>query len=135
MAAALGIDAHRIPTVEQVSQILAGQRADGTPLQTNSNAGARSVSYIDLCFSAPKSVSLAWAFAPTEAERATILQAHRDAVDASLRYVARDIGVARRGDGGKAGSEAGQIAWINFEHFTARPTAEVKRADPVTGRW
>jgi phage/plasmid primase-like uncharacterized protein len=133
LAAALGIDAHGIPTVEQVSQILAGQRADGTPLQTNSNAGARSVSYIDLCFSAPKSVSLAWAFAPTEAERATILQAHRDAVDASLRYVARDIGVARRGDGGKGGSEAGQIAWINFEHFTARPTAEVKRADPVTG--
>ncbi|WP_158601027.1 MobF family relaxase [Teichococcus wenyumeiae] len=133
LAAALGIDAHGIPTVEQVSQILAGQRADGTPLQTNSNAGARSVSYIDLCFSAPKSVSLAWAFAPTEAERATILQAHRDAVDASLRYVARDIGVARRGDGGKAGSEAGQIAWINFEHFTARPTAEVKRADPTTG--
>jgi phage/plasmid primase-like uncharacterized protein len=133
LAAALGINAHGIPTVEQVSQILAGQRADGTPLQTNNNAGARSVSYIDLCFSAPKSVSLAWAFAPTEAERATILQAHRDAVDASLRYVARDIGVARRGDGGKAGSEAGQIAWINFEHFTARPTAEVKRADPVTG--
>jgi phage/plasmid primase-like uncharacterized protein len=133
LAATLGIDAHGIPTVEQVSQILAGQRADGTPLQTNSNAGARSVSYIDLCFSAPKSVSLAWAFAPTEAERATILQAHRDAVDAALRYVARDIGVARRGDGGKGGSEAGQIAWINFEHFTARPTAEVKRADPTTG--
>lgn len=133
LAAALGIDPHGVPSVEQISQILAGQRADGTPLETSSKAGGRSVSYIDLCFSAPKSVSLAWAFAPTEAERATILQAHRDAVDASLRYVARDIGVARRGDGGKGGSEAGHIAWINFEHFTARPTAEVKRADPATG--
>jgi hypothetical protein len=133
LAAALGIEAHGTPTVEQVSQILAGQRADGTPLQTNNNAGARSVSYIDLCFSAPKSVSLAWAFAPTEAERASILQAHRDAVDASLRYVAREIGQVRRGKAGAGGSEVGHVAWINFEHFTARPTAEVKRADPTTG--
>jgi phage/plasmid primase-like uncharacterized protein len=133
LAAALGLDPHGTPSVEQVSQILAGQRADGTPLKTNDNASARSISYIDLCFSAPKSVSLAWAFAPTEAERATILQAHRDAVDAALRYVARDIAVARRGDGGKAGSEAGHITWIGFEHFTARPTAEVKRTDPTTG--
>jgi phage/plasmid primase-like uncharacterized protein len=133
LAAALGIDAHGIPTVEQVSQILAGRRADGGELVTNEAATTRSISYIDLCFSAPKSVSLAWAFAPTEAERATILQAHRDAVDASLRYVAREIGQVRRGKAGAAGTEAGHVAWINFEHFTARPTAEVKRADPTTG--
>jgi phage/plasmid primase-like uncharacterized protein len=133
LATALGIDAHGIPTVEQVSQILAGRRADGGALVTNEAASTRSVSYIDLCFSAPKSVSLAWAFAPTEAERATILQAHRDAVDASLRYVAREIGQVRRGKAGAGGSEVGHVAWINFEHFTARPTAEVKRADPATG--
>jgi phage/plasmid primase-like uncharacterized protein len=133
LAAALGLDPHGTPTVEQVSQILGGRRADGGELETNGNAGARNISYIDLCFSAPKSASLAWAFAPTEAERATILQAHRDAVDASLRYVAREIGVARRGDGGKAGGEAGHITWIGFEHFTARPTAEVVRPDPATG--
>jgi phage/plasmid primase-like uncharacterized protein len=133
LAAALGIDAHGTPTVEQVSQILAGRRADGGALVTNEAATTRSVSYIDLCFSAPKSVSLAWAFAPTEAERATILQAHRDAVDASLHYVAREIGQVRRGKAGAGGTEAGHVAWINFEHFTARPTAEVKRADPVTG--
>jgi hypothetical protein len=133
LAAALGIDAHGTPTVEQVSQILAGRRADGGALVTNEAATTRSVSYIDLCFSAPKSVSLAWAFAPTEAERATILQAHRDAVDAALRYVAREIGQVRRGKAGAGGTEAGHVAWINFEHFTARPTAEVKRADPTTG--
>jgi phage/plasmid primase-like uncharacterized protein len=133
IAAALGLDPHRTPTVEQVSQILAGQRADGSPLTTNEAATNRTVSYVDLCFSAPKSVSLAWAFAPTEAERATILQAHRDAVDAALRYVARDIGQVRRGKAGQGGHEAGHIAWIGFEHFTARPTAEVKRADPTTG--
>jgi phage/plasmid primase-like uncharacterized protein len=133
LAAALGIDAHGVPTVEQVSQILAGRRADGGELMTNEAATTRSVSYIDLCFSAPKSISLAWAFAPTEAERATILQAHRDAVDAALRYVAREIGQVRRGKAGAGGTEVGHVAWINFEHFTARPTAEVKHADPSTG--
>jgi hypothetical protein len=55
-----------------------------------------------VCFSAPKSVTLAWAFAPTEAERATILQAHRDVVEASLRYMAKDLGGARHGDGARA---------------------------------
>lgn len=133
LAAVLGLDAHRTPDVEQVSQILAGRRADGSALATNDAATTRSISYIDLCFSAPKSVSLAWAFAPTEAERASILQAHRDAVDAALRYVAREIGQVRRGRAGQGGYEAGHIAWIGFEHFTARPTAEVKRMDPVTG--
>ena len=63
LAAALRIDPHGVPTVEQVSQILAGRRADGGELVTNEAATTRSVSYIDLCFSAPKSVSLAWAFA------------------------------------------------------------------------
>ncbi len=133
LAAALGLDSHGVPTVEQVSQILAGRRADGGELATNEAATTRSVSYIDLCFSAPKSVSLAWAFAPTEAERATILQAHRDAVDASLRYVAREIGQVRRGKGGMGGTEAGHIAWIGFEHFTARPTASVVVTDQRTG--
>ncbi|MBB5696013.1 MobF family relaxase [Muricoccus pecuniae] len=133
LAAALGLDPHGTPTVEQVSQILAGRRADGAELATNEAATTRSVSYIDLCFSAPKSVSLAWAFAPTEAERATILQAHRDAVDASLRYVAREIGQVRRGKAGSGGTEAGHIAWIGFEHFTARPTASVVVTDQRTG--
>ena len=134
LAAALGIDPHGVPTVEQVSEILGGRRADGTELATNDAATTRSVSYIDLCFSAPKSVSLAWAFAPTEAERATILQAHRDAVDASLRYVTRDIGRVRRGKGGMGGTETGHVAWIGFEHFTARPTANVVVTDPATGQ-
>lgn len=133
LAAALGLGPHKTPSVEQVSQILAGQRTDGGALATNEAATTRSISYIDLCFSAPKSASLAWAFAPTEAERASILQAHRDAVDASLRYVAKDIGQVRRGSGGQGGLEAGHIAWIGFEHFTARPTAEVVRTDPATG--
>nr|WP_304621616.1 MobF family relaxase [Roseomonas sp. KE0001] len=133
LAAALGLEPHSTLSLEQVSQILGGRRADGAELVTNDATTTRSISYIDLCFSAPKSVSLAWAFAPTEAERATILQAHREAVDATLRYVAQDIGVARRGKGGEGAAEPGHIGWISFEHFTARPTVEVVRTDAVTG--
>jgi hypothetical protein len=114
LAAALRLDPHGIPAVEHIGQILAGRLADGEELATNEAATTRSISYIDLCFSSPKSVSLAWAFAPTGAERATILQAHRDAVDASLRYVAREIGQVRRGKAGQGGFGAGHIAWIGF---------------------
>lgn len=133
LAEILGLDPNAPPSVEAVANILGGLRADGGELATNAAAGARSVAYIDLCFSAPKSVSLAWAFAATEAERGSILQAHKDAVDAALRYVAREIGVARRGDGGRGGSEPGHIGWIAFEHYTSRPTVELARADPQTG--
>nr|WP_254452808.1 MobF family relaxase [Roseicella sp. DB1501] len=133
VAEILGLDPNAPPGVEAVANILGGLRADGGELQTNAAAGARSVAYIDLCFSAPKSVSLAWAFAETEAERGSILQAHKDAVDAALRYVAGEIGVARRGDGGRGGSEPGHIGWIAFEHYTSRPTVELARADPKTG--
>nr|WP_282572168.1 MobF family relaxase [Roseomonas acroporae] len=133
VAEILGLDPNAPPSVEAVANILGGKRADGGELQTNAAAGARSVAYIDLCFSAPKSVSLAWAFAETEAERGSILQAHKDAVDAALRYVAGEIGVARRGDGGRGGSEPGHIGWIAFEHYTSRPTVELARADPETG--
>ena len=62
---------------------------------------------MDLTFSAPKSVSIAWAFAPTDAERAIILQAHRDAIASTMREVERLIGRARKGQGGRGG-QAGQ---------------------------
>jgi phage/plasmid primase-like uncharacterized protein len=132
LSAALGLDARGTPTADEVTHLLAGRRADGAELATNAAAQSREISYIDLCFSAPKSVSLAWAFAPTIAERASILQAHRDSVDAALRYVATDIGQVRRGKGGVT-TEQAHIGWIAFEHFTARPTAAVIRPSPAGG--
>jgi len=94
------------------------------------------ISYMDLTFSAPKSVSLAWAFAETDAERNSILQAHRDARDArdaTLRYIEGEIAWGRKGDGGRDGDERGHLAWITADHFTSRPTVAVTRPDPVTG--
>ena len=72
--------------------------------------------------------------APTEAERNIIAQAHKDAVASALRYVETEIGHARRGKGGRAGFDAGQIGWISFDHYSSRPTVEVARTDPATGQ-
>ncbi len=120
---------------EQREHLLAGRSADGRVLSVrryqNLLARAKSrIGYVDLTFSAPKSVSVAWAFAPTAAERAMILQAHHDAIDSTMIEVERQLGRARKGQGGKDGFEPGVIGWVSFDHYAARPTVEVVRTSP-----
>jgi hypothetical protein len=114
---------------------------DGTALSDREykavlDQGASRVGYIDFTFSAPKSLSVAWAFAPTNAERAMLHQAHTDAIESDLRSIEAEIGRARKGNGGKDGFEPGEIAWVMFDHYAARPTVEIVRQDdqgrPVT---
>jgi len=69
VAEALGVDTSRPATEKEVASVFLGRKADGTDLPGH----RREVSYIDLCFSADKSVSVAWAFAETDAEKAAIL--------------------------------------------------------------
>ena len=121
------------------------RRADGNefrlgPLLEGLSASRARIGYVDLCWSADKSVSVAWAFAPTEAERNMIAQAHRDALDAALAYVEAEIGRARKGKAGRDGFEPGQIAWVRFDHYASRPTVEVarvpiRRRAPATPSW
>ena len=75
----------------------------------------------------------AWAFAPTEAERNLIASAHKQAVASVMRHIEAEIGRARKGKGGRDGYDAGSLAWINFHHYTSRPTVEIARNDPITG--
>jgi hypothetical protein len=128
-------------SAEQRDHILAGRMADGTALSDREykavlDQGASRVGYIDFTFSAPKSLSVAWAFAPTNAERAMLHQAHTDAIESVLRTIEAEIGRARKGNGGKDGFEPGEIAWVMFDHYAARPTVEIVRQDdqgrPVT---
>jgi hypothetical protein len=128
-------------STEQREQILAGRMADGRELtnaqfQSALNTSKARIGYIDFTFSAPKSVSIAWAFAPTKAERAIIHQAHSDAIESVMHAIEFEIGRARKGDAGKGGYDAGAIGWVSFDHYTARPTVEVVREDaegrPVT---
>ena len=104
------------------------------PLLEDLGATRARVGYVDLCWSADKSVSLAWAMAPTEAERNLIAQAHKDAVASALRSVEAELGQARRGKAGRGGHDPGRIAWISFDHYASRPTVEVARTDGETGQ-
>jgi hypothetical protein len=121
-------------SAEERENILAGRMADGRELtnaqfQAAMDTSKARIGYIDFTFSAPKSVSIAWAFAPTKAERAIIHQAHSDAIESVMRAIEFEIGRARKGDAGKGGYDAGAIGWVSFDHYTARPTVEVVRQD------
>jgi conjugative relaxase-like TrwC/TraI family protein len=148
LADALGLKPGQAIDADTLAQILSGHRADGEalPVQfqnrnvtTYGDSDAEDgtvrhrVAYLDLTLSAPKHLSVAWAFAETEAERNSLLQAHRTARDETLRYVEQQIIRGRLGAGGQDGFEAGRAAWITVDHFTARPTQETIRTDPETG--
>ena len=73
VAEALGIDTNRTLTKAEVVNLLRGVRADGDAIEGKKNyrvaAGKDRITYVDFTFSAPKSVSVAMALAPTDAER------------------------------------------------------------------
>ncbi|WP_231875800.1 MobF family relaxase, partial [Gluconobacter japonicus] len=131
--AVLGADAASL-TNDQRENILSGRMADGQELSVSEyhermDTSRARIGYVDFTFSAPKSVSVAWAFAPTEAERGIILQAHHDAIASTMQEVEKVIGRARKGDAGKDGWDPASIGWVSFDHYTARPTVEVIRTD------
>ncbi len=118
----------------QERNLLAGKRADGSEFnlaayESGVTASKARIGYIDLTFSADKSLSVAWAFAPTEAERNILAQAHRDAVGSAMEYVAAEMGHVTKGKAGKDGTEPGHVGWLTFDHCTSRPTVEIARTD------
>lgn len=132
--AAYGLPPHTELTPEHVDHIKAGRSATGRLLDTSDvlrhlSATKQPIAYTDCIWSAEKSVTVAWALAPTEAERATILQAHRDAVATSMGYVETQLGFARKGKEGRDGVEPGVCAWVVCDHYTSRPTAEIVATD------
>jgi conjugative relaxase-like TrwC/TraI family protein len=129
VAELLGIDQNKPLSLDQVKHILTGLRADGEPIEGQQQQGATKnkarIAYTDFCLSAPKSFSVSLAFAPTDAERAILDRSHRDAVDSTIELIASQVGLARRGKAGKKGHETGHIAWVQFDHYTARPTVKI----------
>ena len=75
-ASAMGATAKILSPAER-ENILAGRKADGSELSDRDyklviEASKARIGYIDFTFSAPKSLSVAWALAPTQAERAML---------------------------------------------------------------
>lgn len=123
----LGIPPGHVPTQDELDRIASDRRLDGSALRWPSASRSLftpriSVAYLGLCFSAHKSISLAWAMAPVPSEAALVVQSHRDAVTATLLQVETELGRARRGRGGAAGYDSGPLLWVQFHHYTARPT-------------
>src|SRR5271170_2111954 len=132
--AALGVPAHREATAEEILDLENGRMATGRLIdmadyRRQIHATRPPVGFVDLTFSADKSLSVAWALAPTAAERAALLDIHRQAVAATTAYAETRLGFARQGQGGADGVEPGDIGWISFQHYTARPAVDIERRD------
>ncbi len=124
----------KVLMAEERENILSGRSASGQDMSDQQfravlETSKSRISYIDLTFSAPKSVSIAWAFAPTTAERAIIHQAHKDAINSVMLAIEKQIGRASKGRSARHGYEQGVIGWVSFDHYAARPTVEVIRTD------
>ena len=133
VAEALGIDINRTLTKAEVVNLLRGVRADGDAIEGKAiygvAAGKDRISYVDFTFSAPKSVSIAMALAPTDAERHMIVGAHRDAVMAGMAHLETIVALARKGKAGSKGSVPGKLGWVTYDHYTARPTIEIPHTE------
>jgi hypothetical protein len=136
VALGLGIGPTRRPSTDEINALLAGRRADGEKVEGKHYAKARRlpvdpktgevrysgpIGSYDFCPTPDKSVSIAWAFA-RPVEQAQIYNAHLEAAREALGYIARHVGQARLGDGGKDGAEPGHVGWLEFTHHTARRT-------------
>ncbi|MBG0808104.1 relaxase domain-containing protein [Methylosinus sp. H3A] len=123
VARALGINSHHAPKDEELDRLFEGKRADTGEAWSKHK---REISGYDFTFSPHKSVTLAAEFAQDPAEAAAIRNAIYRANDAAMRYVAREIGWARRGRAGKSGADPGAVGWVSFKHYIARPTLPVQ---------
>ena len=122
-AKALGINPRLMPRDEELDRLFEGRRADNGETWSKHD---RKLSAYDFTASPHKSVSLAAEFAPTAAEQAAIWHAIDRANDATMRYIAREIGWARKGPGGEDGADPGAVGWVSFRHHVARPTLPVQ---------
>jgi conjugative relaxase-like TrwC/TraI family protein len=90
----------------------------GAPLGVPGTTDQRLAGF-DLCFSAPKSVSVAWVLAPPEMAT-TILAAHDRAVAEAVDALEAEAVRARRGAGGLHSVETEGVVAAAFGHRTSR---------------
>jgi conjugative relaxase-like TrwC/TraI family protein len=85
---------------------------------------------IDGVFSAPKSVSTAWALADSW-QREQIEQAHANAVEQAVGYMRENVGVVRRRYGGGVIEESAKdLIAVEYRHTTARGVSGADAPDP-----
>jgi conjugative relaxase-like TrwC/TraI family protein len=125
---------------DQLRNLLAGFSPQGDPLGSRLRPDRRPG--YDLTFSAPKGVSLLWAFS-SDQTRMEITEAHDRAVVAVLDQLSREASFARRGANGHTLIEANGFIGAAFRHRTSRagdPQLHTHVVVPnlvqgVDGRW
>src|SRR5271163_3863837 len=132
--AALGVPTHREATAEEIAHLENGRLATGRLIdmagyRRQIHATRPPVGFVDMTFSADKSLSVAWALAPTSAERAALLDIHRHAVADTMAYAETHLGFASSRAAGLYAVETGELGWISFQHYTARPAVNIERRD------
>lgn len=120
-----GLDPEVAVTGEQLRTLMAVQRPDnGEPLRRTGGSG-EAVSAIDATFSAPKSISAAWAIAGPEL-RHRIELAHEQAIYRALTYATKQVPMLRR----RVSSEkvlhekATGLVATSWRHTTARAVGQ-----------
>lgn len=115
-ARALGL--HGTVHPDALRSLFRGVAADGaTPLVQNAGSNCRQPAW-DVCYSAPKDVSVLWALAEPRA-RHVIQHCHDEAVRDSLNFLEAHAAWSRRGAGGVEREQAGLVV-ATFEHGTSR---------------
>lgn len=105
---------------KEFARLYEGLGANGQPLITNSGGKAdQRVPAFDLTFSAPRSVSLAWAFADDDLRR-NLEAAQARAVRSTLATIEKEAIFARRGKDGVRVERVALTAAL-FQHGESRP--------------
>jgi TrwC relaxase/AAA domain len=125
IASALGIDVMKPPSDQGTERLLECKRADTGEKWAGDHAN-RKLSGFDFTSAPHKSVTLAAEFAATSEEQALIWHAIHMANDRAMALIGKEIGIARRGKGGTAQVEEGEVAWISYRHYTARPALHIQ---------
>ncbi|WP_264817748.1 relaxase domain-containing protein [Acidomonas methanolica] len=104
----LGIDIMKPPTDEGLARLFECKRADNGEGWSN-HGRKRELCGFDFTAAPAKSVTLAAEFAPTREEQALLWQAIHQANDTAMAFVAKEVGVARRGSGDTSYIEEGDL--------------------------
>ena len=125
----LAVPGEREPSAAEVDHLVAGHTARGlTPTVAEYRAGVSAtnapVAYLEMVFSADKTLSVAWALAPSEGERAALMKVHTDAVAGAAAHARHLLAHAGIGKARSGGIEPAEMAAFSFTHTTSRPSVQ-----------
>jgi len=119
----LGPDGRRVREGDVVRLLDARHPVTGVSLLDPQHRRSDRRAGFDICFSAPKSVSVLAMAAQLAGDAAiadAVWAAHRGAVDATFAWMETELFVGRRGHDGRDGTVRARVAAVAFDHLTSR---------------